>query len=80
MHRQWKHGQLSWEEYSDAARLCRGGVRQAKAQLELNLARDTENNNKAFYRYVSLKSKVKESGPPPHKQDWQTGDNRKGEG
>ncbi|KAK4806906.1 hypothetical protein QYF61_012627 [Mycteria americana] len=48
-HRQWKQGQVSWEEYRDAARLCRDGVRKAKAQLELNLARDAKNNNKGFY-------------------------------
>ncbi|KAK4823022.1 LOW QUALITY PROTEIN: hypothetical protein QYF61_024824 [Mycteria americana] len=50
MHSQWKKGQVSWEEYRDAARLCRNGVRKAKAQLELNLARDTKNNKKGFYR------------------------------
>ncbi|PKU39878.1 rna-directed dna polymerase from mobile element jockey-like [Limosa lapponica baueri] len=40
------------------------GVRKAKAQLELNLARDTQNNKKGFYRYGSQKRKVKESLPP----------------
>ncbi|KFQ65375.1 hypothetical protein N334_04245, partial [Pelecanus crispus] len=64
MHRQWKQGQVSWEEYRDAAWLCRDGVRKAKAQLELNLARDAKNNKKGFYRYVSQKRKVKESVPP----------------
>ena len=29
MHRQWKQGQVSWEEYRDAACLCRDGVRKA---------------------------------------------------
>ena len=53
MHRQWKQGQVSWEEYRDTARLCRDGVRKAKARLELNLARDAKNNKKGFYRYVS---------------------------
>ncbi|KGL92594.1 hypothetical protein N301_15996, partial [Charadrius vociferus] len=64
MHRQWKQGQVSWEEYRDAAQLCRDGVRKAKVQLELNLASDTK-NNKGFYGYVSQKRKVKESIPPP---------------
>ncbi|KFQ75511.1 hypothetical protein N337_12410, partial [Phoenicopterus ruber ruber] len=63
MHRQWKQGQVSWEEYRDAAQLCRDGVRKAKAWLALNLARDAK-NNKGFYRYVSQKRKVKESIPP----------------
>jgi len=59
MHRQWKQGQVSWEEYTDAPWLCRDGVRKAKARMELNLARDAKNNKKGFYRYVSQKKKVK---------------------
>ncbi|KFQ53018.1 hypothetical protein N334_04373, partial [Pelecanus crispus] len=65
LHRQWKQGQVSWEEYREAARLCREGVRKAKAQLELILARDAKNNKKGFYRYVNQKRKVKESISPP---------------
>ena len=61
MHRQWKQGQVSWEKYGDPAQLSRDDVRKAKAQLELNLARDTKNNKKHVYRYVSQKRKVKES-------------------
>jgi len=63
MHRQWKQGQVSWEEYRDTAQLCRGGVRKAKVQMELNLARDAKNNKKSFHRYFSQKKKVKESVP-----------------
>ena len=48
MHRQWKQGQVPWEEYKDAARLCRDGVRKAKAQLELNLTRGAKMNKKGF--------------------------------
>ncbi|KAK4813527.1 LOW QUALITY PROTEIN: hypothetical protein QYF61_009253 [Mycteria americana] len=44
-------GQVSWEEYRDAAQLCRDGVGKAKAQLELNMARDAKNTKKGFYRY-----------------------------
>jgi len=40
--------------------LRRDGVRKAKVQMELNLARDARNNKKACYRYVSQKRKVKE--------------------
>ena len=50
MHGQWKQGQVSWEEYRDAACLCKDVVKKAKAWLELNLARDTKNNEKGFYR------------------------------
>jgi len=47
------------EEYRDAAWLCRDGVRKAMVRMELNLARDSKNNNKGFYRQVSQKRKVK---------------------
>ncbi|KAK4821784.1 hypothetical protein QYF61_002200 [Mycteria americana] len=50
MHKQWKQGRVSWEEYRDSVWLCRDGVRKAKAWLELNLARDTKKNKKGFYR------------------------------
>jgi len=79
MHRQWMQGQVSWEEYRDAAQLCRDDARKAKAPLELNLARDTK-NNKGIYRYVRQKRKVKESVPSPDEQDWQTGNNVQEEG
>ena len=29
MHRQWKQGHVAWEEYRDAAQMCRGGIRKA---------------------------------------------------
>jgi len=64
MHGQWKQGQVTQEEYRDAARLCRDGDRKAKAQLELNLARDAKNNKKIFYRSVRQKRKVKASLTP----------------
>jgi len=72
LHRQWQQGQVSWEEYRDTAWLCRGGVRKAKEQLELNLARDAKSSEKGFYRYVNQKRKVKESIPLPipNDQDW----------
>ena len=50
LYRQWKQGQVSWEEYRDTAWLCRDGVRRAKAWLRLNLAKDPKNNKKGFYR------------------------------
>ena len=39
--------------------MCREGVRRAKVQLELSLARHAKNNQKGFCRYVSQKRKVK---------------------
>ena len=41
--------------------MCRDGVRKAKVQLELNLAKDAKNNKKGFYRYISLKRKIKKT-------------------
>jgi len=64
LHRQWKQGWVSWEEYRDAAQLCRDEVRRAKAQLELNFAKDAKNNKKSCYRCVNQKRKDKESVPP----------------
>jgi len=64
LHRQWKQGRVSWQEYRDTARWCGDGVRKANQHLELNLARDAKNNKKGFYRYVSQKRKIKESVPP----------------
>ena len=61
LHRQWKQGQVSWEEHRDTARLCRDGVRRAKVWLELNVARDARSNKKGLYRYVRQKGKAEES-------------------
>ena len=63
MHRQWKQGQVPWEEYKEAARLRKDGVRKAKAQLEKNLARDAKKNKKGFHRYLNQKRK----GIPPQR-------------
>lgn len=46
MHRQWKQGHVAWEEYRDAIRMCRDGIRKAKAWLELHLARDVKTNRR----------------------------------
>ena len=60
----WKQGHVTWEKYRDAIRTCRRGIRKAKAQAELNLARDVKNNRKTFYGYLVQKRQVKESVPP----------------
>jgi len=64
LHRQWKQGQVSWEEDMDSAWLCTDGIRKAKAWMEVNLARDAKHNKKGFYRYVKQKRKVKECVRP----------------
>ena len=60
-----KKGQVLWEEYKEVARLCSDGVRKAKAQTGLNLARDAKKNKKGFYRYLNQKRKVHNGIPPP---------------
>ncbi|KAK4811747.1 hypothetical protein QYF61_005315 [Mycteria americana] len=50
MHRHWSQGYTSWGDYRDMAQECGEGIRKAKAQLELNLAREVKNNKKGFFR------------------------------
>ncbi|KAK4815668.1 hypothetical protein QYF61_005414 [Mycteria americana] len=59
MQRQWNQTHVSWEEYMDPAWICRDGIRKAKAQLELNLARDAK-KKKRFYKYIGQERKIKE--------------------
>ncbi|KFZ53074.1 hypothetical protein N321_03743, partial [Antrostomus carolinensis] len=63
MYRQWKQACVAWEEYRDAVRMCRGGIRKEKAQMELNLSRYVK-NNKGFFRYMGQKRQGKESAHP----------------
>jgi len=76
--RQWKKEQVAWEEHRDAVRLYRNGVRKAKAQQELDLARCTKKDKKGFYRYVKWKSPGEHA--LPSEQYRQAGNNRQGEG
>jgi len=52
---------VAWEEYRDAVRMCRDGIRKIKAQMELSLARNLKNNEKGFFRYIVHKRLAKES-------------------
>lgn len=52
MHRQWKQEHVAWKEHRDAAQMYRDGIRKAKAQVELSLARDAKSNKKRLYRYI----------------------------
>lgn len=52
-------------ECGDIACLCGDGVRKAKAHLELNLARQVEDNRKGFlHKYIGSKREAKESVGP----------------
>ncbi|GAB0184704.1 mitochondrial enolase superfamily member 1 [Grus japonensis] len=55
----WKKGQATQEEYGDLARSCRGKIRKAKAQLELNLATVVRDNKKRFYKYINNRKRAK---------------------
>lgn len=59
-HRQWKQGQISWEDYNKATRLCWDEIRKTESQLEPNLARGDKKSKKGFYRYLNQKEKVQE--------------------
>ncbi|PKU31590.1 hypothetical protein llap_18105 [Limosa lapponica baueri] len=49
-YRGWQQGQVAWEEYRETVRVARDQVRQAKAQTDLNLARNIKDNNKNLYK------------------------------
>ena len=68
-YRKWKQGCVAWEEYRAVVRMCGDRIRKAKAQMELNLARDARNNTKGFYRYIGMRRQMKEGIPPLIKQD-----------
>ena len=53
MYRKWKQDCVAREEYRDIVSMCRDKIWKAKAQMELNLARDVK-NNKGFYRYIGM--------------------------
>ncbi|GAB0179374.1 mitochondrial enolase superfamily member 1 [Grus japonensis] len=61
VHRMWKKGLATWEEYRNVVRVCRDATRKAKAYLELNLARDVKDNKKGFFKYISSKRKTREN-------------------
>ena len=63
MHRRWKQGCVSWEEYRAVVRVCRDRITKAKEQMELNLPRDVKDNKKGFYRYIGRRRQAKESVP-----------------
>ncbi|TRZ09501.1 hypothetical protein HGM15179_017597, partial [Zosterops borbonicus] len=59
MYHLWKEGQVSQEVFKGVARACRKKIREAKAQLELNLANFVKDNKKSFYKYINGKRKGK---------------------
>ncbi|PKU31509.1 rna-directed dna polymerase from mobile element jockey-like [Limosa lapponica baueri] len=60
----WKKGLTTWEDYKNAVRVCRDEMREAKASLELKLARDVKVNKKVFFNYIGGKRKTRENVGP----------------
>lgn len=54
---------VACEEYKGVTWMCRDEIKKAKAQSEVNLARDAKNKNKCFYMCISKKRKTKVSVP-----------------
>lgn len=52
---------MAWEGNRGIAREVRDKVREAKAQIELSLTMDTEDNRKGFYRCVASKRKTRDN-------------------
>ncbi|GAB0204307.1 mitochondrial enolase superfamily member 1 [Grus japonensis] len=63
-YREWKQGQVAWEEYRETVQAAREQVRKAKALIEISLARDVKDNKKSFYRYVSGKRSTRKNVGP----------------
>jgi len=64
VYRMWKEGQATWEKYRNIVRACKEAMRKAKANLELNLARDDKDNTKGFFRYIGSKRKTRDNVGP----------------
>ena len=60
IHLLWKKGRATQKEYKEV-KMCREKIRQAKAQLELNLAAGVKRNKNLFYRYMNSKRRTKEN-------------------
>jgi len=52
MYMQCKQMYVVWEEYRNAIQTNGDEIKKAKVEVELNLAGDTKNNKKGFYRYI----------------------------
>lgn len=50
---------MACEEYRDAVWTYRGGIRKAKVQMKVNLARDVKHNKKTLVRYIDQKRLTK---------------------
>ncbi|CAM5117040.1 unnamed protein product [Natator depressus] len=66
---EWKMGGISKESYLTEVRTCRDKVRQAKSQVELDLAKGIKTNSKRFYSHINKKKTKKEEVGPLNTED-----------
>ncbi|KAJ7408217.1 hypothetical protein BTVI_60447 [Pitangus sulphuratus] len=64
IHRRWKQGQVTWNEYWEVVRESKNETRKAKACLELNLSKNVKDNKKGFFKYINNKRKTKDNVGP----------------
>ncbi|CAM4578493.1 unnamed protein product [Caretta caretta] len=70
-------GGISKESYFIEVRACRDKVREAKSQVELDLAKGIKTNSKRFYSHINKKkTKKKEVGPLNTEDGVEVKDNR----
>ncbi|CAM4595088.1 unnamed protein product [Lepidochelys kempii] len=62
-------GEISKEGYLFEVRTCRDKVRQAKSQVQLDLAKGIKTNSKRFYSHVNKKKTKKEEVGPLNTED-----------
>jgi len=60
----WKQGQVTREDYRDAACHCREKICVAKARLEFKLASTQKENKKGFLKYVNSKRRIRDNIGP----------------
>ncbi|KAJ7413813.1 hypothetical protein WISP_88137 [Willisornis vidua] len=66
---QWKQGQVTWEEYRDAACHYREKIRMAKAQLELKLDRNVGTLKRVFFKYINGNRQYRNTTSPSLDED-----------
>lgn len=58
-YRRWKQDQAPQSECREAVRVSRNETRKAKTDLELNLAKDFQDNKKGFFKSITTKGKLR---------------------
>lgn len=64
VYKRCKQEQVTQEGYRSPDRSCIGGLRKAKAGLELHLKRSVHSNNKRFCEHINIKRKTRENMGP----------------